>query len=243
MTADEIQTALAGLFSLDKLGWKPQAVKGNRAMACCYIDARDVMDRLDSVVGVGAWQDEYQVLPDGSVMCHLRVRINGEWITKSDVGGMSEQPDGGDRLKAAFSDALKRTAVKFGIGRYLYSLPAVWCDYDPTKKQFIGTPSLPPWAMPGGGGKLPTSARQPAPQQQRAHNAPASAVKRPTNEELKSLLTSRGWAWKPAVHAINVAEGSDYLESHLPDDIMTEHLARFCDHLRGLPEKQPAGGK
>lgn len=234
MTADEIQTALAGLFSLDKLGWKPQAVKGNRAMACCYIDARDVMDRLDSVVGVGAWQDEYQVLPDGSVMCHLRVRINGEWITKSDVGGMSEQPDGGDRLKAAFSDALKRTAVKFGIGRYLYSLPAVWCDYDPTKKQFTQTPQLPAWAVPKKSGQ---PAQQP-PQQ------PPQPAARPSNEELKQILTTRGWNWKPqAIHAINAAEGSNYVESDLPDDIMTEHLARFCDHLRGLPEKQPAGAK
>jgi hypothetical protein len=40
-----------------------------------------------------------------------------------DVGGPSEQPDEGDRVKAAFSDALKRAAVKFGIGRYLYRLP------------------------------------------------------------------------------------------------------------------------
>lgn len=80
--------------------------------------------------------------------------------------------------------------------------------------------------------------RQAAPPQQ-----PRPAAKRPTNDELKHLLTSRGWSWKPAVHAINAAEGTDYLESHLPDDIMTEHLARFCAHLRGLPEKQPAGGK
>jgi hypothetical protein len=40
-------------------------------------------------------------------------------LTKVDVGGPSEQPDGGDWLKAAFSDALKRAAVKFGVGRHL----------------------------------------------------------------------------------------------------------------------------
>jgi len=64
------------------------------------------------------------------------------------VGGQSEQPDEGDRRKAAFSDALKRAAVKFGIGRYLYRLPAQWVDYDPRKKQFARTPTLPPEALP-----------------------------------------------------------------------------------------------
>src|SRR5207249_11297034 len=71
-----------------------------------------------------------------------------EWSTKMDGGGQSEQPDEGDRRKAAFSDALKRAAVKFGIGRYLYRLPALWVDYDPAKKQLRSTPQLPPSAIP-----------------------------------------------------------------------------------------------
>jgi hypothetical protein len=33
-------------------------------------------------------------------------------------------------------------------GRYLYRLPAQWCDYDPAKKRFVKTPALPSWAMP-----------------------------------------------------------------------------------------------
>jgi len=45
-------------------------------------------------------------------------------------------------VKAAFSDALKRAAVKFGIGRYLYRLPTTWCDYDPQKRQFRQLPQL-----------------------------------------------------------------------------------------------------
>jgi hypothetical protein len=45
---------------------------------------------------------------------------------------------------------LKRAAVKFGIGRYLYRLPAQWQDYDPQRRQFVKTPSLPPWAIPDG---------------------------------------------------------------------------------------------
>ena len=45
------QERLAEPFPADVVGWKPQTVKGNRAVACGqYIDARDVMDRLDAVV-------------------------------------------------------------------------------------------------------------------------------------------------------------------------------------------------
>lgn len=142
-----IARALAAPFDETEVKFKPQAVKGNRALALAYVDVRAIMDRLDNVLGVENWQDRYQLLPDNSVMCRLRLRIGERWITKSDVGGPSEQPDGGDRLKAAFSDALKRAAVKFGIGRYLYRLPEQWADYDPQKRQFAGPPRLPDWAV------------------------------------------------------------------------------------------------
>ncbi|MCU0704482.1 MAG: Rad52/Rad22 family DNA repair protein [Fimbriiglobus sp.] len=140
--------ALTAPFQLNEVKFKPQSVKGNRALALAYIDCRVIQDRLDEVLGVENWMDEYEILTDGSVMCRLKLRLNGEWVIKTDVGSPSEQPDSGDRLKAAFSDALKRAAVKFGIGRYLYRLPAVWCDYDPQKRQFSSAPSLPAWAVP-----------------------------------------------------------------------------------------------
>jgi hypothetical protein len=139
---------LAVPFPAEAVGWKAQTVKGERALAVAYIDARDVMDRLDAAVGPAGWQDVYVFHPDGTVRCRLSLRLDGEWITKEDVGGPSEQPDEGDKVKAAVSDALKRAAVKWGIGRYLYRLEAVWCDYDPQRKQLRGTPPLPAWALP-----------------------------------------------------------------------------------------------
>src|SRR5207245_2213926 len=133
-----ITQALAAPFDLDDIKFKPQVVKNNRAMAIAYVDARAIQDRLDAVLGVEGWQDDYTPLPDGSVICRLRVRLGEEWITKMDVGSRSDRPDGGNKIKAAFSDALKRAAVKFGIGRYLYRVQAIWCDYDPQKKQIKG---------------------------------------------------------------------------------------------------------
>ncbi len=145
---EECTEALAAPFDPREVKFKPAVVNGNRALALAYVDARVIQDRLDDVLGVAGWQDEYECMPDGSVVCRLRLRLGDEWITKMDVGGPSEQPDEGDRRKAAFSDALKRAAVKFGVGRYLYRLPSQWVDYDPRKKQFAKLPTLPPAALP-----------------------------------------------------------------------------------------------
>lgn len=175
MTHDEIREVerrLAEPFDPAEVKLKPQAVKGDRALAIHYVDARVIQDRLDEVVGVMNWQDAYECLPDGSVVCTLKVRIGDDWITKMDVGGQSEQPDEGDRRKAAFSDALKRAAVKYGIARYLYRLPHQWLGYDPQKKRFTEQPRLPAWALPR------QAAPQPAQQSQtvaRADQTPAPA--------------------------------------------------------------------
>lgn len=143
-----LTAALAAPFEPREVKYKPQSVKNNRCLAMAYIDARLIQDRLDEVLGVENWEDGYKILVDGSVMCRLRVKLGDRWISKTDVGSPSEQPDGGDRLKAAFSDALKRAAVKFGIGRYLYRLAAQWVDYDPVKKQIIQVPQMPAFGIP-----------------------------------------------------------------------------------------------
>src|SRR5262245_34672485 len=51
-TCDALRTAgaLAAPFDPLDVHWKPKAVSGNRALAVPYLDARAIMDRLDSVV-------------------------------------------------------------------------------------------------------------------------------------------------------------------------------------------------
>ena len=106
MTDDskQLSLALTAPFPPDAVHWKPIVVKGNRALAAAYLDARAVMQRLDCVFGVGSWKDAYQPVNGGSVVCTLSVKVDGEWVDKTDVGSPSEQPDSGDKLKAAFSD-------------------------------------------------------------------------------------------------------------------------------------------
>jgi hypothetical protein len=185
-----VTAALAAPFDPSEVKHKPGAVSGNRALALAYVDARAIQDRLDEVLGVDGWQDDYECLADGSVVCRLRCRIGGEWLTKVDVGSPSEQPDGGDRLKAAFSDALKRAAVKFGVGRYLYRLPAAWVDYDPQHRRLKGKPALPAPA---------TAAAAPVP----------SGLK--PLEEIRQLLQARGKAEDAAAKWAS-AEGTTKLE-------------------------------
>ena len=109
---------------------KIQAVNKDRtrAQVVAYVDARTVLDRLDEAVGPTGWSDAYDVLSDktdgdGRRLVEVRCALTVCDVSKEDVGE-------GDSLKAAFSDALKRAAVKFGIGRYLYRLPKVWADLD-----------------------------------------------------------------------------------------------------------------
>jgi hypothetical protein len=149
-TPNSIAEALAAPFDARDIRWKPQTIAkdGKRALAIAYIDARCVIDRLDEVFGIDGWQDGYETMPDGSVVCTLKVKIGDAWVSKVDVGAPSAQPDEGDRRKAAFSDALKRAAVKLGIGRYLYRLKSQWVDWDAQKRQFVRVPTLPPDALP-----------------------------------------------------------------------------------------------
>lgn len=149
---DLVARALAAYFPPDEIRWLPKNVKNGRCLALPYLTARAVQDRLDSVLGADGWCDVYELLPDGkTVKCSLAVRFDpasDKWVTKSDVGAPSEQPDEGDRMKSAFSDALKRAAVKFGVGRYLYGLGNQWCEYDQAKRMIVNPPPLPLAVIP-----------------------------------------------------------------------------------------------
>lgn len=115
---------LAAPFPPEAIHWRAQTVtkNGDKALALAYIDARDVMDRLDAVCGPANWQDSYTETAKGRLICTLSLRVGEEWIAKSDGAGDTDV----EGSKGAISDALKRAAVKWGIGRYLYDLGNVW---------------------------------------------------------------------------------------------------------------------
>lgn len=98
-----------------------------------YITARTAMNRLDAVLGPENWWDDY-FAGENSVLCRLTIRLpDGSTVTKVDAGGYAGMPDQGDDDKAGYSDAFKRAAVKFGVGRYLYrdGVPAFVREREP----------------------------------------------------------------------------------------------------------------
>lgn len=96
---------------------------GKQLPSMSYITARQVQARLDEVVGPGNWSTSYFAHGNGAVECTLSIY----GVSKTDVG-YSNNPDRDDEsepLKAAYSDAFKRAAVAWGIGRFLYGDPGV----------------------------------------------------------------------------------------------------------------------
>ena len=97
----------------------------SKGLALAYVTSRAIMDRLDSVVGPTEWQNEVKVCDDG-VVATLTIRVGGEWIMRQDGAQFTNI----EAFKGGISDALKRVAVLYGIGRYLYSLPQEWVELD-----------------------------------------------------------------------------------------------------------------
>jgi hypothetical protein len=109
--------------------FKLQTVTPDAGQVVAYVDARFVYDRLDRVCGE-QWSARFGPLPraliprprpdePGPPPLYVRCRMTLFGVTREDVG------EGADP-KAAVSDAAKRAAVHFGVGRVLYALRAPW---------------------------------------------------------------------------------------------------------------------
>lgn len=125
-------------YTVEAIKWKIQsdnaknAAGGTKGWALCvpYIDARLVEERLNLVVSA-QWHDEYMWDAGGSILwCALTVC----GVTRRDVG----TGQGRESHKSAVSDALKRAAVKFGIGVSLYAIPKMGLFEEHLKKKGTG---------------------------------------------------------------------------------------------------------
>jgi hypothetical protein len=148
MTSEELLARLKEPFDPKYVKWRIGATnkEKTKAIALAYIDAREVMKRLDEVCGVTGWQDRYSHANERMVVCEIGIKWENEWIWKSDGAGDTQV----EAEKGSLSDALKRTAVVWGIGRYLYYIPNNWVEIEPSGKsyKFKKTPTLPAWALP-----------------------------------------------------------------------------------------------
>ena len=120
-------------FELSDVKWRVQrsGVTNNKPWVAvhAYITGRAVQERLDDVFGIDGWEDVYKKT-DGwtgdpnkpavgqGYLCGIRCKFDDKWITKWDGAEFTSI----EPLKGAISGALKRTAAKLGVGRYLYRL-------------------------------------------------------------------------------------------------------------------------
>lgn len=111
----------------DEIMVRPQSVKNGKVTLLLYQDARCAMDVLDETVGIYGWQKKYEEIK-GNVYCSIGIKNeeNGEWVWKSDCGSESNV----EKEKGEASDATKRAAVCWGIGRELYTAPRIVIDDD-----------------------------------------------------------------------------------------------------------------
>lgn len=125
---NEIMTELKKPFSEKDLQWRIQRsgiTNGSPwAVAIAYIDSRAVQNRLDDVMTPAYWSDSYETIPNGFI-CTLSLKMEDGWVSKSDGGEMTDI----EGLKGGLSDAFKRAAVKWGIGRYLYDMKEEWVEF------------------------------------------------------------------------------------------------------------------
>jgi hypothetical protein len=115
-------------FPVNDVSWRiGQAGKnGDRVWAkvLAYLDNRAIMERLDEVCGPENWRNEYAKGPEGGVLCCIYIKIGDEWIGKWDGADNTDV----EATKGGLSDAMKRAAVQWGIGRYLYDLGESWAE-------------------------------------------------------------------------------------------------------------------
>jgi hypothetical protein len=151
LTADAARD-LRRPIAATEVRFKVQAVRWSRregpdkvataAQVVAYVDARTVIARLN-LLFPGAWRADTDALPvamrltrqgpDGSVTA-VRLR-DGEPVADDTLyyrcrlriaGAVFEDVGAGEDPKAAYSDAIKRAAVRAGIGESLYAMDSPW---------------------------------------------------------------------------------------------------------------------
>lgn len=123
MLTKEHLDKLKAPFDDSVIGVKVQSFSKNRdrAMLVLYLQHTDVMNRLEQVDP--AWRAHVVGVEHVKDVVYVRMSLNLLGSNRENVGE-------GDDYKSAYSDALKRCAMLFGVGRYLYDQEHVWVPYN-----------------------------------------------------------------------------------------------------------------
>jgi hypothetical protein len=117
-------------FAFDEVEAKIQFTSGDKktGMAVFYVDSRAIQKRLDDALSPFNWKNQYIMWHDKAQLCGISIFNDerGEWVEKLDGAECSDI----EPIKGGLSDAFKRAACVWGIGRYLYQIDGVWVEIE-----------------------------------------------------------------------------------------------------------------
>lgn len=131
-------SVLTAPLRAQEVEWRVQSQTkdGQKITVVPYITNRCVMQRFDDQFGWSGWQNEIKEI-DGGFLCTITAILPGGEIVKKTDGASRTAVE---PVKGGISDAMKRCAVQFGLGRALYDFPKVLIQ---TTDKYI-----PDWAWP-----------------------------------------------------------------------------------------------
>jgi len=137
----DIHSELLAPFGDSDIEWRLQMTNFEKTdgRAVPYVTNRAIQQRLDKTVGFQNWKNEY--IPwhmagnKASQICGISIFIEErhEWVTKFDGAENSDI----EPIKGGLSDSMKRAAVQWGIGRYLYLMDTVWVKIEKRSNTWV----------------------------------------------------------------------------------------------------------
>jgi hypothetical protein len=113
-------------ITANEIEWRvQQQTSTGKLIVVPYITNRCVMERFDEAFGASNWTSEFREIANGFI-CRLSVTIDKKFVYREDGASKTNiEPE-----KGGISDAMKRAAVQFGLGRCLYAYPRVMIETD-----------------------------------------------------------------------------------------------------------------
>lgn len=194
------------------------------ARVASYVDRASIEDRLDQAAGPDGWSCRYERQGD-AIVCTIAIRTEDGWIEKSDAAGLRDQEEqDGDPVKTAYTEAFKRAAVKWGIGRELYKREENWAvvrtDSQGTYRSKLKDGTVFSWDPPTTVREAMQDRTRSKESGQHARGLSAVSIGKPRNGVSKHIPTAQA-ATNTIERASSVepTEESDEIE-HLEDEII-----------------------
>lgn len=221
-------------WRIQSSGFKKDGTPWGKVLA--YVTNRAIMERLDAVCGPDKWINEFRPLHTNGILCGISLLIDGEWITKWDGAELTDI----EPVKGGLSNAMKRAAVQWGIGRYLYDLGDSWAIFTDKQGQYKSKisdksgkeewhswdpPALPDWALPKGA---------------------AAIDNKDVDKKITEAWHNLGWIGKHFEYALRDYEketGQKSINTPLPPDVKRRYLEvvnrrlKACLEIAGIRKK------